>query len=72
MTQIERRQVCIARIRTRNLGEDKKLATQEQVAVNPCVHHSIGKSENFSEHIGLYVMKCNGDPAVKVVTRSLA
>jgi hypothetical protein len=52
--------------------EDEKLATHEQVAVNPHVHHSIGKSENFSEHIGLYVMKCDGDLAVKVVARSLA
>jgi hypothetical protein len=34
MTQIERRQVRITRIHTQNLGEDEKLATHEQVAVN--------------------------------------
>jgi len=66
MTQIERRQARITRIRMRN-DKNKKVDGYEQVAMNPDVHHCIGKSENFPEHIGLYVRERNGDPAVKVI-----
>jgi hypothetical protein len=66
MTQIERREARIRRIRTRNLSEGKSSANLEEVAVNPEVHHSIGKTEASPEHIGLFVMNCNGDPSVKV------
>jgi len=65
MTQIERREARIRCIRTRNLG-NSKLAGYEHLAVDPSTHHCIGKSEHSYEHIGLYVMQRNSDPAVKV------
>jgi hypothetical protein len=60
MTQIERREARIRRIRTRNLSKGKSSANLEEVAVNPEVHHSIGKTEASPEHIGLFVMNCDG------------
>ena len=66
MTHVERREARIRRIRSRNLTEHKGSASYEEVAVNPEVHHNIGKSEAFPEHIGLFVMNHSGDPAVNV------
>ena len=66
MTQIECQEVHIRCICTQNLGEGKNSANLEEVAMNPKVHHSIGKSEASPEHISLFVMNCNGDPSVKV------
>jgi hypothetical protein len=64
MTQIERRQARIRRIRAQNFASKK--AEKETVAVAPHLHHCIGKSQNEPEHIGLFVQKHSGDPAVKV------
>jgi hypothetical protein len=72
MTQIERREMRIKHIHTRTMGEKKKDADDEQVAVDVSVHHCIGKSENFSDHIGLFTAQRSGDPAFKVITRSPA
>jgi hypothetical protein len=66
MTQIERREARIRRIRARNFAEGERITSHEQVAIDPNVHHCIGKSEDSYDHIGLYVMERNGDPAVKV------
>lgn len=64
MAQIERRQARLRRIRARNYAEGNP--EKEAVAISPEVHHSIGKSENHPEHIGSFVQKNLGDPAVKV------
>jgi hypothetical protein len=66
MTQIERREARIRRIHTRNLIEHRGSAGYKEEAVNPEVHHNIGKSEAFPEHIGVFVMNHSGDPAVNV------
>lgn len=65
MAQIERRQARIRRIRARSFANGK--SEKETIAINPEVHHNIGKSENQSEHIGLFATKNSGDPAVKVL-----
>jgi hypothetical protein len=67
MTQIERRQARIARIRTRTQVAGNQPSGIEEVTTNPAIHHCIGKTENAAEHIGLFVMKHEGDPAVKVI-----
>jgi hypothetical protein len=64
MTQIERRQARIRRIRTRNGGHH--LPQKEKFSICPDVHHSIGMTQNEPEHIGLFVQRHAGDPAVKV------
>jgi hypothetical protein len=66
MTQIEHQEARITCIHTRNLAKDERIASYEQVAIDPNVHHCIGKSEGSYEHIGLHVMERNSDPAVKV------
>ena len=65
MAKTERRQARIRRIREQNSG--KTTVSDEKVAINPDVHHSIGQSENFSEHVGLFMQKYRGDPAIKVM-----
>lgn len=64
MTQIERRQARIRRIYER-LGESRETRDEEN-ACTPDVHHHIGKSQNYPEHIGLFLQQHAGDPAVKV------
>jgi hypothetical protein len=64
MTQIERRQARLRRIRAKYLKSDQKI--NEDTSVSPEAHHVIGKSQNFPEDISLFVQKNNGDPAVKV------
>jgi hypothetical protein len=66
MTQIERREARIRHIRTKTFGKDEESTSYEQVALNPHVHHCIGQSENFYEHIGLNFAERSGDPAVRV------
>jgi hypothetical protein len=67
MTQIERRQTRIRRIRE----QYKKAGTaQEEVPGKPDAHHVIGKSQNHPENIPLFLQKHAGDPAVKVSSPS--
>jgi hypothetical protein len=40
--------------------------SDEDCAVTPEAHHMIGMMENLSEHLGLFIQKCTGDPAIKV------
>jgi hypothetical protein len=65
MTQIERRQARIRRIRAK-LQKVGKI-TDEDVATSPETHHVIGVSQNFPENISLFLHKNRGDPAVKVI-----
>jgi hypothetical protein len=37
----------------------------EKVANSPEAHYCIGKSENFSEHIGGFLLKHSDDPSIK-------
>lgn len=67
MTQIERREARIGRIHTRNLGESKKHTVHERVAVDPSVHHCIGRSENLPEQIALFAMQADSGPMMKVI-----
>jgi hypothetical protein len=65
MTQIERRQNRIRRIRAQHPKDGK--TAQEDVPNTPEVHHIIGKSQNHPENIPLFLQKYAGDPAVKVL-----
>jgi hypothetical protein len=64
MARIERRQVRIRRIRARTSHNAE--VPPEKLPVIPDVHHCIGRSQNQPEHIGLFVQKNLGDPAIKV------
>lgn len=64
LTQIERRQTHICRIRAR-VSTDKRVK-RETVACTPQEHHHIGHSQNQYEHIGTFLRKYAGDPAIKV------
>lgn len=66
MAQLERRQERIRRIQAQSLGEGNGNSPCERVATNPDAHYCIGKSEDYPEHIGLFVNKNHGDPAVQV------
>lgn len=64
MTQIERRQARLRRIRAKY--PKSELKTNEDIAVSPEAHHIIGKSQNFPEDITMFLQKNKSDPAVKV------
>jgi hypothetical protein len=64
MAKLERRQHRLRYLRERL---EKPGATEaDETAYTPDAHHLIGKSQNDSEHIGLFAQKHAGDPAVKV------
>ncbi|KAF8057993.1 hypothetical protein FPV67DRAFT_1429294 [Lyophyllum atratum] len=68
ITQIERRQTRIRRIRAKNFPVRKVRSKEDEVSLGgPCpeVHHKIGKSENTPEHIGMFIRRNDGDPAIK-------
>jgi hypothetical protein len=64
MTQIERRQARLRRIRAKNMMNEEE--TWERVARDPEKHHIIGKSEKLAQHIGHFVQRHGSDPAVAV------
>lgn len=64
LTQIERRQARIRRIRQKHQAATK--ITNENVANTPEEHHHIGKSEKCFEEVGDFLRLHSGDPAVKV------
>jgi hypothetical protein len=64
LTQIERRQARIRRIRQKHQATTK--ITRENVANTPDEHHHIGKSEKCFEQVGDFLQSHTGDPAVKV------
>lgn len=74
MTQIERRQTRIRRIRSHlehsradGCREDLSLEPDTQVPVcDPEVRYHIGKTQNSPEHLLSFVQKNEKDPAIKV------
>jgi hypothetical protein len=65
MTQIERRQARLRRIRTRNQMAGKPM--DENVATTPEAHHCIGISQNHPENLFIFLQNHRGDPAIKVI-----
>jgi hypothetical protein len=63
LARIERRQARIRRIR---LQQPASPSLDEECSATPEAHHIIGKTENFPEHLSLFVQKHSGDPAVEV------
>lgn len=63
ITQIERRIHKLRLIRRRNNPD----SYEKGEVVTPELHHHIGKSQNDAEHIGTFLSKNAGDPAVKVI-----
>jgi hypothetical protein len=66
MTQIERRQARMRRIRATFQKSGKTI--DEDVATSPEAHHVIGISQNFPEHVPMFLHKNRGDPAIKVMS----
>ena len=69
MTEIERRQARIRKIRAQNSpapGTQRALIDLDVALASPEAHHAIGKTENTPEDVGLFVQKHAGDPAFKV------
>lgn len=64
LTRIERRETRLRRIRTRLSKEQRD--HREVVSDTPQEHHHIGVSHNFYEHMGTFLQKYSGDPAIKV------
>jgi hypothetical protein len=64
LTQIERRETRIRRIRDQLKGTEKLM--DEEVASSPDAHYHIGKTQNYPEHIPLFLQKNAEDPAVQV------
>jgi hypothetical protein len=63
LARIERRQARIRQIRPR---EPASQSNDEECIARPEAHHTIGKTENLPEHLGFFVQKHSGDPAVEV------
>ena len=71
MSQIERRQAWICRIKE-HIYKDRSRSDvnediDEDIACSPASHHNIGKSQKYPQCIGLFLQKHAGDPAVKVM-----
>jgi hypothetical protein len=64
LTHIERRIARLRRIRARLSGNGQ--GQNERVGTTPHEHHHIGLSENTYDHIGTFLQRNSGDPAVKV------
>lgn len=62
MTQIERRQIRICRIRERN---DDVNTEDIDKAIN--LPYNVGKSQNYPENVSLFLQKYAGDPAILVM-----
>jgi hypothetical protein len=65
ITQIERRQARIRRIRARFQKAGNVL--DKDIATSPEAHHVIGVSQNFPENIPIFLQKNTRDPAIKVM-----
>lgn len=66
LTRIERRQARICRIRARIMQDRDSACESEQVPNTPQQHHHIGLGQNRWEHIGTFLCRHAGDPAVQV------
>lgn len=69
MTQIERRQARLRKMKSKLIGSDTmKLGAlgSDSTALSPQSHHHMGKSESEPEHIGTLLKKHQGDPAILV------
>jgi hypothetical protein len=64
LTRIERRQARLRRIRQRY--KESGRAAREEVPISPELHHVIGRSQNYPEHIPSFLQNNANDPAVKV------
>lgn len=64
MTQIERRQARLRRIRAKHRVDGSAVA--EVLAATPEAHHAIGVSQNLPESIAHFLQKNSSDPAIKV------
>lgn len=64
LTQIERRQTRIRRIKEKIHSQTG--VHSEDASTTPDVHYHIGLSENHFEHLGTFLRAHSGDPAVKV------
>jgi hypothetical protein len=64
LTQIECHKAQLRRVRAR-LSAKGRLPSK-QVASTPEEHHNIGVSKKLHEHIGTFLQKHAGDPAIQV------
>jgi hypothetical protein len=64
LAQIERRQARLRRIKAKLSPEAQ--ARREAISKEPQQHHHIGRSQNQYEHIGTFLRRHAGDPAVMV------
>lgn len=71
LTQIERRQARIRRIR-KNLGKDEEARTSQDVAISLEARYQIGKTQNQPVDLMSFIYKNAADPAVKVIHFSRA
>lgn len=69
MTQIERRQARIHRIRKRleSKGELGNSTVQADIATSPDARYHLGKTQNQPVQIMSFMYQNSGDPAVKVI-----
>jgi hypothetical protein len=68
LARIERREARLRRLRAK-LNQDSPTHA-EPVANTPQQHHHIGSSQKLYEHIGTFLQKFSGDPAVKVSAKA--
>ena len=65
LSQIERREARLRRIQSK-LHNNQPPVRRESVAKTLKEHHHIALSQNFYEHIGTFLQKNVGDPAIQV------
>jgi hypothetical protein len=70
LTQIERRQTHLRRIKQRQQQQQQQQAPREELnetATDPQLHHYIGQSEKIYDEFGYYLRSHAKDPAMKVI-----
>jgi len=66
MTQIERRQARIRRIRRDHEQAGRPLVTDANATNSPVARYNLGITQNYPEQIPLFLQRHAGDPAIKV------
>lgn len=66
MTQIERRQARIRRIRKKLATNGETLPLEPNIATSPSARYHVGATQNQPVHIMTFVYTNSHDPAVKV------
>ena len=68
LARIEHSQACIHQMCPQNSASQPG---DEECAVRPEAHHTIGKTENLPEHLSLFIQRHSDNPAIEVCASAI-